>query len=229
MLRDIKHALRMFTASPAFALAAVAALTLGIAVNTAIFSVVNAVLLRPLPFPQADRIVFFMSTGPNGPGFPAASPAKFAHFQQQTQVTELASAFNNFLVNYTDGTFPEQLRAGRVSVDFFRLFGAQTLIGRTFTAEEDRPRGDKVAILGETFWRDRLRADPQIVGKAISLGGVPHTVIGVLNDFEFGDIFNQPIQVWVPFQLDPNAADQGHYFQSAGRLKDGVTLEQGQA
>ena len=229
MLRDLKHAFRMFTASPAFAFAAVAALTLGIAVNTAIFSVVNAVLLRPLPFPQADRIVFFMSTGPNGPGFPAASPAKFAHFQQQTQVTELASAFNNFLVNYTDGTFPEQLRAGRVSVDFFRLFGAQTLIGRTFTAEEDRPRGDKVAILGETFWRDRLRADPQIVGKAISLGGVPHTVIGVLNDFEFGDIFNQPIQVWVPFQLDPNAADQGHYFQSAGRLKDGVTLEQGQA
>ena len=229
MLRDLKHAFRMFTASPAFAFAAVAALTLGIAVNTAIFSVVNAVLLRPLPFPQADRIVFYMSTGPNGPGFPAASPAKFAHFQQQTQVTEFASAFNNSLVNYTDGSFPEQLRAGRVSVDFFRLFGAQTLLGRTFSAEEDRPRGDKVAILGETFWRDRMRADPQIVGKAISLGGVPHTVIGVLNDFEFGDIFNQPIQVWVPFQLDPESADQGHYFQAAGRLKDGVSLEQGQA
>jgi len=229
MLRDIKHALRMFVQSPAFALAAVAALTLGIAVNTAIFSVVNAVLLRPLPFPQADRIVFYMSTGPNGPGFPGASPAKFAHFQQQTEVTELASAFNNSLINYTDGNFPEQLRAGRVSADFFRLFGAQTLMGRTFSAEEDRPRGDKVAILGETFWRDRLKSDPQIVGKAISLGGVPHTVIGVLSDFEFGDIFNQPVQVWVPFQLDPNTADQGHYFQSAGRLKDGVTLEQGQA
>jgi putative ABC transport system permease protein len=219
----------MFVQSPAFALAAVAALTLGIAVNTAIFSVVNAVLLRPLPFPQADRIVFYMSTGPNGPGFPGASPAKFAHFQQQTEVTELASAFNNFLVNYTDGNFPEQLRAGRVSADFFRLFGAQTLMGRTFSAEEDRPRGDKVAILGETFWRDRMKSDPQIVGKAISLGGVPHTVIGVLNDFEFGDIFNQPIQLWVPFQLDPNTSDQGHYFQPAGRLKDGVTLEQGQA
>lgn len=219
----------MFVQSPAFALAAVAALTLGIAVNTAIFSVVNAVLLRPLPFPQADRIVFYMSTGPNGPGFPAASPAKFAHFQQQTEVTELASAFNSFLVNYTDGSFPEQLRGGRVSADFFRLLGAQTMLGRTFSAEEDRPRGDKVAVLGKAFWQDRLRGDPQIIGKAISLGGVPHTVIGVLNEFEFSDVFSQPVQVWVPFQLDPNTADQGHYFQSAGRLKEGVTLEQAQA
>ena len=229
IFRDVKHALRMFVQSPAFALAAVAALTLGIAVNTAIFSVVNAVLLRPLPFPQSDRIVFYMSTGPNGPGFPGASPAKFAHFQQQTQVTELTSAFNNFLINYTDGSFPEQLRAGRVSADFFRLFGAQTIMGRTFAAEEDRPRGDRVAIVGKTFWEDRLKADSQIVGKAISLSGVPHTVIGVLTDFEFGDVFNQPIQVWVPFQLDPNTSDQGHYFQSAGRLKDGVTLEQAAA
>jgi putative ABC transport system permease protein len=229
MLRDIKHALRMFVQSPAFALAAVAALTLGIAVNTAIFSVVNAVLLRPLPFPQADRIVFYMSTGPNGPGFPAASPAKFAHFQQQTQVTELASAFNSYLVNYTDGSFPEQLRGGRVSADFFRLFGAQTVMGRTFSAEEDRPRGDKVAIVSQAFWQDRLKGDPQILGKAISLGGTPHTVIGVLSDFEIGDLFNEPVQVWVPFQLDPDTSDQGHYFQSAGRLKEGVSLEQAQA
>src|SRR5688572_17459650 len=103
-VRDVRHALRMFVQSPAFAFAAVAALTLGIAVNTAIFSVVNAVLLRPLPYPDSDRIVYFMSTGPNGPGFPGASPAKFAHFRQQTQVTELASAFNSALLNYTDGS-----------------------------------------------------------------------------------------------------------------------------
>ncbi len=228
MLRDIKHAFRMFVQSPAFALAAVAALTLGIAVNTAIFSVVNAVLLRPLAFPEAERIVFYMSTG-QGPGFPAASPAKFAHFQRQTEVTELASAFNNFLVNYTDGSFPEQLRAGRVSAKFFRLFGAQTMMGRTFSADEDRPRGDKVTIISKTFWQDRLKSDPQILGKALSLGGTQHTVIGVLNDFEMGDLFNQPMQVWVPFQLDPDTSDQGHYFQSAGRLKPRVSLEQGQA
>jgi putative ABC transport system permease protein len=228
-IRDVRHALRMFVQSPAFALAAVAALTLGIAVNTAIFSVVNAVLLRPLPYPDADRIVYFMSTGPNGPGFPGASPAKFAHFRQQTQVTELASAFTTALVNYTDGDFPEQLRSGRVSADFFRLFGASTVLGRTFSAEEDRPRGDRVVILANEFWRTRLNADPAVLGKAVSLGGVPHTVIGVLADFNIEDLFSPQPQLWVPFQLDPETADQGHYFQSAGRLKDGVSLEQGQA
>ena len=87
LLRDVRHALRMFVQSPAFALAAVAALTLGIAVNTAIFSVVNAVLLRPLPFPDAERMVFFMTVSPNGSG-PAASPAKFQHFREQTQVVD---------------------------------------------------------------------------------------------------------------------------------------------
>ncbi len=228
-LRDVRHALRMFVQSPAFALAAVAALTLGIAVNTAIFSVVSAVLLRPLPYPQADRIVFFMSTGPNGPGFPAASPAKFAHFREQTQVTELASAFNNMLINYTDGSFPEQLRGGRVSMDFFQLIGAQPILGRTFSAEEDRPRGDKVVVLSKAFWDARLKSDPAILGKAISLGGIPHTVIGVLGEASVEDLFSPPPQVWVPFQLEPNTADQGHYFQSAGRIKDGVSLEQAQA
>ena len=229
VFRDVRHAFRMFVQSPAFALAAVAALTLGIAVNTAIFSVVNAVLLRPLPYPAADRIVFYMSTGPNGPGFPAASPAKFAHFREQTQVTELASAFNSSLVNYTDGSFPEQLRGGRVSADFFRLFGAQPILGRTFSAEEDRPRGDKVVVLSKTFWETRMKSDPQIVGKAISLGAIPHTVIGVLGDFNVEDLFSPPPQVWTAFQLEPNTSDQGHYFQSAGLLKEGVSLEQAQA
>ena len=146
-LRDVKHALRMFVQSPAFAFAAVAALTLGIGANTAIFSVVNAVLLKPLPYPDADRIVFFMSTGPNGPGFRRRRRPSSRISAQQTQVTQAASAFNSALVNYTDGSFPEQLRAGQVSADFFRLFGAPTVLGRTFSAEEDRPGGDKVVVL----------------------------------------------------------------------------------
>jgi putative ABC transport system permease protein len=229
LIRDVRHALRMFAQSPAFAFAAVAALTLGIAVNTAIFSVVNAVLLRPLPFPDADRVVYFMSTPANGPGFPGASQAKFAHFRRQTEVTELASAFNESLVNYTNGSFPEQLRGGRVSVDFFRLFGASTILGRTFSLEEDRPRGDKVVVLSEEFWRTRMNSDPAILGTPLSLGGTPHTVIGVLGGFNIDDLFNPAPQLWVPFQLDPDAADHGHYFQSAGRIKDGVSLDQAKA
>ena len=168
ILRDIKHALRMFVQSPAFALAAVAALTLGIAVNTAIFSVVNAVLLRPMPFPDPDRIVFFMNVGQQGSN-PAASPAKFQHYREQDQVVEAVSAFNQSVVNYTEGSFPEQLRSGRVSSEFFRLFGAQTTLGRTFTPEEDRPGGDRVVIHSRGLWQTRFNSDPAVVGKAMSL------------------------------------------------------------
>lgn len=226
--RDIRHALRMLIQSPAFALAAVAALTLGIAVNTAIFSVVNAVLLRPLPFPDADRLVFFMNVGPQGSN-PAASPAKFQHYREQSQVIDQVSAFNQGVVNYTDGSFPEQLRSGRVSADFFRLFGAQTIHGRTFTAEEDRPAGDRVVVLGKGLWETRFSGDPAIIGKAVSIGGSPHTVVGVLGDFNFDDFGELSPQVWLPFQLEPNTSDQAHYFQAAGRLKPGVSLDQAKA
>ncbi len=228
LLRDIRHALRMFVQSPAFALAAVAALTLGIAVNTASFSVVNAVLLRPLPFPNADRMVYFMTVSPNGSG-PAASPAKFQHFREQAQIVDRVSAFTQGVVNYTDGSQPEQFRSGRVSSEFFSLFGAQTIQGRTFTPEEDRPGGDRVVVLSKALWETRFKRDPAVVGQAMSIGGFPYTVVGVLGDFNFQDFGALPPQVWVPFQLDPNTADQGHYFQSAGRLKEGVSLDQAKA
>src|SRR5436189_6136046 len=112
----------MFRGSPAFTLAAVAALTLGIGANTAIFSVVNAVLLKPVPFPDPDRLVMFMNTSPQGSG-PAASPAKFQHYREQSSVLQDVSAFRTGVVNYTGGETPEQLRSGQVSPDYFRLFG----------------------------------------------------------------------------------------------------------
>jgi len=227
LLRDAKHALRIFARSPAFALAAVAALALGIGVNTAIFSVVNAVLLRPLPFPEADRLVYFMSTSPQGSG-PAGSPAKFRHYRDQDAVTEAVSAFNTGIVNFTGGSFPEQLRMGRVSREFFQLFGAATVLGRTFSFDEDRPGGPRVVVLSETLWTTRFDRDPGVVGDAISLGGEPYTVVGVLGEFHFEDLADPP-QVFVPFQLDPETSDQGHYFRVAGRLKPGVTLEQARA
>ena len=114
LLQDLKHALRMFVQSPAFTLAAVAALTLGIGTNTAIFSVVNAVLLRPASVPDPDRFVIFMNTSPQGSG-PAASPAKFQHYRRQSAVVEDVAAFNTGVVNYTGGSAPEQLRSARVS------------------------------------------------------------------------------------------------------------------
>ena len=228
-LKDFKHSLRMFLQSPAFTLAAVAALTLGIGANTAIFSVVNAVLLKPVAVTDPDHVVAFINVGPNGPGGPAASPAKFAHYRQQTEVVQDVSAMNtNGVVNYTGGTFPEQLKAGHVSADFFKLTGAPLLLGRTFTAEEDLPNGPRVTVIDRSLWETRFSADPNIVGKSISLGGEPHTIVGVLARFDFREFGPTP-QVWLPYQFDPNTKDQGHYFQVLARLKPGVTVQQANA
>ncbi|MGE5815943.1 MAG: ABC transporter permease, partial [Acidobacteriota bacterium] len=226
-MKDLRQSLRMFMQSPAFTLAALAALTLGIGANTAIFSVVNAVMLKPVDLPDPGRIVVFMNTSPQGAG-PAASPAKFQHYRQQTAIVQDVAAFNDGIVNYTGGSFPEQLRSARVSADFFRLFGATVRRGRTFDQSEDRPGGQKVAVLSDDTWKTRFNGDPNVVGKTISLDGEPHTITGVLGDFNFED-FGPPPQVYLPFQLDPNTSDQGHYFRVAARLKPGVTLDQAKA
>jgi predicted permease len=218
----------MFRQNRAFTAAAVAALALGIGANTAIFSVVSAVLLKPVPFPDPDRVVLFMNTSPQGSG-PAASPAKFAHWRQQTTVIQDATALRTNVVNYTGGQFPEQLQAGQVSADYFRLFGARLIMGRAFTPEEDRPGGEKVVVLSHGLWTRRFAADPAIVGKPLSLSGEPHVVIGVIGpEFDIAEFGDEP-ELWVPFQLDPNTVDQGHFFQAAARLKPDVTLEQAQA
>src|SRR5688572_12364606 len=119
-LRDLKHSFRMFRQSPAFTVAAVAALTLGIGANTAIFSVVNAVLLKPIAVPDADRVVVFMNVSPRGSGA-GASPAKFAHYRGQADVVEHVSAVTGGALNYTGSGFPEQVESGRISADFFTL------------------------------------------------------------------------------------------------------------
>jgi predicted permease len=227
-LQDIRHSLRLFRQSPGFTATAVAALTLGIGANTAIFSIVNSVLLKPAPFPEPERIVMFLNTSPQGSG-PGASPVKFQHWREQTSVVQDVSAFRIGVANLTGAGFPEQLQSAQVSADYFRLFGATPFIGRTFTPQEDLPHSNKVAVLSYGFWKRRFAGDPLLIGKTISLGGDPYTVIGVLaENFDFRD-FGSPPDVWVPFQLDPNPTDQGHYFLAAGRLKPGVTLKQADA
>jgi predicted permease len=182
------------------------------------------VLLKPVAVPDPDRVVVFMNVTPRGSG-PAASPATFAHYQQQTDIVQDVSAFNTGVVNYTGGTFPEQLRSGRISANFFNLVGARFVLGRPFTADEDRPNGPRVAIISRNLWETRFNGDRNVTGKSIGIGGDPYTIVGVLDTFDFRE-FGQTPQVWTLFQFDPNTADQGHYFQVLGRLKPGVTLEQ---
>jgi len=225
LVKDLKQSLRMFRQSPAFTGAAVAALTLGIGANTAIFSVVNAVLLRPVSFPDPDRLVLFLNTSPQGSG-PGASPAKFQHWKALESVVQDVSVFRTGIMNYTGGTFPEQLRSGQVSVDFFKLFGAPIIRGRSFTAAEDLPDAERVVVISQQFWETRFNRAEDAIGKSISLSGEPYTVVGVLGDaFDFSEYGPQP-QVWYPFRLPPNTTDQGHYFSAAGRLKPGVSLDQ---
>ena len=228
LLADLRYTIRTLIKAPAFTLAAVAALTLGIGANTAIFSVVNAVLLKPVAAPEPDRVVYFMNTSPQGSG-PGASPAKFMHWRRQADVVQDVSAFRGNVVNHTGGDAPEQLRAGQVSADFFRLFGARTLHGRTFTEDEDRPNAGKVAVLGHGLWIRRFGGDAGVLGRSIALGGEPYTIIGVLaSGFDVEGFGSNP-ELWTPFQIDPNTSDQGHYFAVAGRLKPGVTLDQAKA
>lgn len=201
--RDLRHSIRLFVRAPGFTAVALAALAVGIGANTAIFSVVNAVLLRPLPFPDPDRLIYFMNTSPQGSG-PGASPTKFNTWRAQTAVFEDAAAYRFGVVNLTGGDDPEQVPSGQVSVDFFRLFGTPVLQGRTFTAEEDRPNGDHVAVLSYGFWQRRFGGQPMI-GHTISVAGDTDLVVGILGPSWGASQFDPFPDIWTPFQIDPGA------------------------
>ena len=166
---DIELTAHQLRRSPVFTITAVATLALGIGANTAIFSVINSVLLKPLSYPEPNRIVQFLLTLPEGPR-PSASISDFRLWQQQTQAFEQVSAYDFSPDGMTlAGEPPQQVRAIHVTSDYFRLFGAPMLLGRTFTAEEASPAGGKVVVLSYGLWKSRFGGDPDIVGKSISL------------------------------------------------------------
>jgi putative ABC transport system permease protein len=223
-LQDLRHSLRTAWQSPAFTIAAVAALALAIGSNTAIFSVVNTVLLRPLPYPDPNRLVLFLNTSPQGSG-PGASPTKFNNWRRQTGAFQDVSAYRFSVVNLTEGD-PEQVATAHVSADFFRLFGASVTSGRTFAPAEDLPNGGHVVVLSDGFWKRRFGGDAAVVGRKVSLNGEPHEIVGVLAPFDAEAVQSPtgPPDLWLPFQIDPNSVMQGHFFLAAGRMKAGVTL-----
>jgi len=224
---DLKHSWRMLRQSPGFTITAILALALGIGANTAIFSVVNTVLLKPLAFPDPNRIVVLENQAPQG-SFPAASVPKYNVWRQQTQALEDVAAYDTGGpgLNLSGGDRPEQLKGIHVSYEFFQLFGAKAVLGRTFTRAEDLPHGGNVTVLSGALWRRRFGSDPHIVGKALDLGGQSYTVIGVLAP---GFTFDPSPDLYLPFQADPNSTNQGHFFQAAARLKPGITLAEANA
>jgi putative ABC transport system permease protein len=164
--QDVRYAWRTLTKAPGFTVVAVLTLALGIAANTAIFSVVNTVLLKPFAYSDPERIVMFQNIFQQGGLGGTASPTEFNHWRQQTTAFQDVSAYSLFdVVNLTGETFPEQIQVMRVSADFFRLCGANALHGRTFTAEDDLPNGPKTLVLAYTFCARSLPDDfaPEVV------------------------------------------------------------------
>ena len=203
LLQDLTYAVRSLRRSPGFTLAAVGALALGIGATTAIFSIVNTVLLKPAPFPEPDRIVWLQVVSPQGRN-PNGSPAKFAFWSQQTDVVQDVAAFRNGLVNFTGGDVPEQLRWAQVSVDFFRLFGTPNVQGRAFAPEEDLPNGQQVALISEQLWERRFDR-----GVMQEFADEPEwQIIGVVADIRDGGINRDPQpRMYVPHGQLPDGAN----------------------
>jgi putative ABC transport system permease protein len=227
LVGDLKHAVRVMWRSPAFAATAIAALALGIGANTAIFSVVNAVLLQPLSYPQPDRLVALGRRFPDGNGFSVSIP-KFTVWSEQTQAFQAVTAYD-FAgpgMNLTGGDRPEQIKGIHASSGYFEVFGAPVALGRTYTPEEDRPGGPHVAVISNGLWRSHFAGDPATIGKTIELTGDTYQIIGVL-----GSAFktDPPADIWLPLKPDPNSTDQGHYLLCAARMRPGVTVEQANA
>lgn len=223
-MQNLRDGFRNLAKSPGFAAVAILTLALGIGANTAIFSVINTVLLQPLSYPNPDRLVELAWTTPDGIADIASIP-KFNVWREQTQVFDAVTAYD-FAgpgMNLTGSDRPEQVKGIHVSADYFRVFGAPMAIGRTFTPDEDRPGGPSVVVISNALWRSRFGRDPGVINRAIDLGGEPYAIIGVLGPTFTSD---PKSDLWLPLKPDPNSIDQGHYLRAAARLKPGVSIEQ---
>jgi len=233
LIKDLKHSLRMFAKNPGFTVTAVAALALGIAATTAIFSIVNAVLLRPLPVRDPDSFVLLVTRTVDQKGEAATvnyvgTGIFSALADGQSSVLEDVSTFRGTLMNYTGGEMAEQLSGIVASADAFKAFGIPILRGRTFSTAEDSPHGPHVVLISQQLWTTRFGRDPHILGKTISLNGDPYTIIGVVAYDRAWEEWGPAPAFFVSAQIDPNSTD-ATYSEVLARLKPGVTLEQARA
>ena len=234
LLEDLRFAIRAFAKAPGFSLAALVTLAFGIGSTTAIFSVVRAVLLRPLPYPNPKQIVLVWSENParkwvTNPVY----PEDYLAWRDQSRSFSVLSAFNDHSYNLAANGEPVEVPGLRVSANLFSLVGVEPELGRVFTVEEDRPGAAHVVVLSHAMWVERYGKDPQILGKQINLNGESYTVTGVMPArFSFPPPWNWDFkaELWVPLAL-PTAGDrsEGHNLLVIGRLKPQVTIAHAQA
>jgi putative ABC transport system permease protein len=236
--QDLRYGWRTLRKSPGFTTVAVLVLALGIGANTAIFSVVNAVLLRPLPFDQSDRLVALYHTPPQAsfPGIPlfAVSPANFYDWRAQAHGFEAMSAYGFGRYTLTGSGQPVTVPLVSSTYGLFSILRAEPLLGRTFVESEDQPGHDHEVLVSYPFWRDHLGANPAIVGSNIQLNGEAYSVIGVMRrgfEFPFSTDPNFRPQMWKLQGWTPQerAIRDNHNYGVIARLKPGVTLEQARA
>src|SRR2546423_7396445 len=232
LLQDMRYALRMLAKNPAFTIIAVIALALGIGANSAIFSVINAVLLRPLPFKHPEQLVMVWENAAHL-GFPknTPSPANFLDWQKQAQSFTGMAAMAERSFNLTGVGEPERLEGRRVSANLFDLLGVPALLGRTFVPDDARP-GTHVVLLSYSLWQRRFGSDSNVIGRAITLNGESYNVIGVMpRSVHLPAYGNWNDKVWVPiaFTNEETTERGNHFLDVIARIKPGITLKQAQA
>ena len=230
LIKDIRYGVRGLLKRPGFTVIALITLALGIGANTAIFSVVNAVLLRPLPFQKPEELVIVWEDLAFA-GFPhnTPAPANYVDWKTQNQSFVDMAASRETSFNLTGDGEPERVSAYAVTANFFPLLGVQPLLGRSFVPEEDRPGGNKAVVLSYGLWQSRYGGDRNIINREIQLNGEKHAVVGVMPaSFQF---FEKDVRVWTPIALTQEqwANRGGHYLTVVARLKPGVSVTQAQA
>ena len=220
--QDVRYGARSFLRAPGFTLTAVLALALGIGANTAVFSVVYAVLLKPLPYPDPDRLVFIQDTYPAVPSA-SVSFAKLEALAGRTQTLSTLAGMAPGSVTLTGSGDPEQISVTRVSAPFMEAIGVQPLLGRWFTRQEDLPNGPPAIILSYGLWQRRFGGDPAVLNTTIPVSGVSRTIVGIMPD---GLGYPSATNAWVPLALAPGTPPGGNFLRLIGRMRDGVTIEQ---
>jgi predicted permease len=227
LIQDVRYGLRQLRRSPGFATIAILTLALGIGANTAIFSVVNTVLLRPLPYRDDGRLVMVWGYDrPHGYNTDAVSPPDFRDWQAQNRVFESMAGSTDVMYTLTGAGDPAPITAYEFSAEYFRLLGVPPLIGRTFAPEEEQEGRNHVVVLGYRLWRSRFGGDRNLVGRTIALDGTPYIVVGVMPQ-SFPDAITQ---LWTPLITPPAAVEDRNYrfLRVVARLKPGVTVQQAQ-